>query len=96
MHAVMTAVGYIRAGLCLPKKVRLNTSRKLVVVKWSLWVHLSKGHVLVCLFVSPQHRAYAKAFSLYTDMLNNRVTGEVQEALVIVYIHRFKVEFLEW
>lgn len=44
-------------------------------------VNVNKG--LVCLLVSPQHRAYAKAFSLYTDLLNDRMTGEAHP----YYVH---------
>lgn len=36
-------------------------------------------HPYGCFSVSAQHGAYAKAFSVYTDLLNNRLTGELQE-----------------
>lgn len=36
-------------------------------------------HPCVFCSVSAQHGAYAKAFSMYTDLLNNRLTGELQQ-----------------
>lgn len=44
-----------------------------------LTLYIYCGLSAACWSVSPQHGAYAKAFSMYTDMLNNRVTGEWQQ-----------------
>lgn len=38
-------------------------------------------------YVSPQHGAYAKAFSMYTDMLNNRLTGELLWLMSLVWLN---------
>ncbi len=48
-------------------------------LQWN--AHIDASKISACLSVSPQHGACAKAFSMFTDMLNNRLTGELPETI---------------